>query len=79
MVGLDYITQEQADSAASEELGITVSVSDITAPHFVMWVKEQLVNSYSEREVEEGGILSSGAGALRREKRVDFPACSSAA
>lgn len=56
MSELGYITQEQAINATAEELGITVSVSDITAPHFVMWVKEQLVNEYSEREVEEGGL-----------------------
>ncbi|MCR4312576.1 MAG: penicillin-binding protein, partial [Candidatus Uhrbacteria bacterium] len=56
MVELGYITQEQADEAIAEELDITVSVTNITAPHFVMWVKEQLVDLYSEREVEEGGF-----------------------
>ncbi len=57
MVELEYISQEQADSATTEDLGIAVSVdNNISAPHFVMWVKEQLVELYTEREVEEGGL-----------------------
>lgn len=56
MVELGYISQEEADAAKAEEVAISVDVSNITAPHFVMWVKEQLVEMYGEREVEEGGL-----------------------
>lgn len=56
MLELGSITQEEADAAKADEITITVAVGNITAPHFVLWVKEQLVEKYGEREVEEGGL-----------------------
>lgn len=56
MLELGSITQEEADAAKKDEVTITVSVGNITAPHFVLWVKEQLVEKYGERAVEEGGM-----------------------
>lgn len=50
-----YITQEQADSAFREELKFKPETG-IKAPHFVMFVKEQLVQKYGEGLVERGGL-----------------------
>lgn len=56
MVELGYISQDEATAAMAEEVGVVQTAPDSTAPHFVMWVKEQLVETYGEREVEEGGL-----------------------
>ncbi|MEK7165763.1 MAG: transglycosylase domain-containing protein [Patescibacteria group bacterium] len=51
-----YITQEQADEASAQELIYRQPTTDIKAPHFVMYVKEQLVEKYGEKLVEQGGL-----------------------
>jgi 1A family penicillin-binding protein len=56
MVGEGYITQEESDLASEEEVLIADSVSNIDAPHFVLWVKELLEEEYGERLVEQGGL-----------------------
>ena len=55
MVANKYITQEEADKAAKEELVYT-SVSPPQAPHFALWIKEQLADKYGEKVVEQGGL-----------------------
>lgn len=55
MVEDGYITQEQADAAKNEHLEFKQTES-IQAPHFVMYVKEQLVQKYGENLVERGGL-----------------------
>ena len=56
MVELGYITQEEADVAFAEDTTIDIEISDIEAPHFVLWVKEQLEEAYGQKEVEQGGL-----------------------
>jgi penicillin-binding protein 1C len=55
MVANKYITQEEADNAAKEEL-VYASVSPPQAPHFALWIKEQLADKYGEKVVEQGGL-----------------------
>lgn len=55
MVEDGYIRKEEADRAASEELHFKQE-SGIKAPHFVMYVKEVLVQKYGESLVERGGL-----------------------
>lgn len=55
MVEDGYITQKEADAAKKQPLNF-VAEPDIRAPHFVMYVKEQLVEKYGERMVERGGL-----------------------
>ena len=55
MANEEYITQEEADAAKDVEVQILSSVENIKAPHFVLYVKEQLVEEFGEREVEQGG------------------------
>jgi 1A family penicillin-binding protein len=51
-----FITQEQAQLAKEESLKIIPQQKMIKAPHFVMYVKDQLVKNYGENMVEEGGL-----------------------
>lgn len=55
MVEDRYISQGQADEAFAEPLHYKQETG-IQAPHFVMYVKEQLVNKYGEAAVERGGL-----------------------
>ncbi|MBI1961513.1 MAG: PBP1A family penicillin-binding protein [Parcubacteria group bacterium] len=50
------ITKEQADAARNEALVFTEKTNLFNAPHFVIWVREQLAEKYGEREVEQGGL-----------------------
>lgn len=55
MVEDGYISEKEADEADKQELLYKKEVG-IKAPHFVMYVKEQLVNTYGEALVEKGGL-----------------------
>ena len=55
MVEDRFITQEQADQAFAEELQFKKETG-IKAPHFVMYVKELLVQKYGQNLVERGGL-----------------------
>ncbi len=51
------ITQEEYDIARAEEVVFQPrSVSNIKAPHFVMYIKDYLVERYGEPLLEEGGL-----------------------
>lgn len=56
MVINKYISQDQADSAASEKLHFVSKKTEIKAPHFVMYVRQILVDKYGEEVVEKGGL-----------------------
>lgn len=56
MVEDGHITQEEAEKAQKEELVFSPQKANIQAPHFVMYVKEQLVEEYGEKMVEQGGL-----------------------
>ena len=53
---LGFITNEEAEQAIKEETPTEIQVINIKAPHFVMYVKEQLEELYGRRTVEEGGL-----------------------
>lgn len=58
MANLGYITQQQADEAKGIDIlsEITPKQNNISAPHFVMFVKDYLVQKYGEQTVEQGGL-----------------------
>lgn len=56
MADLGYITKEQAEEAIQEEIIFQKPVENIIAPHFVMYVREYLSNTYGERVVGQGGL-----------------------
>lgn len=52
-----YIKKEEADAAKNQKLAFSgKAYGDMTAPHFVMYVKEKLVEKYGEKMAEEGGL-----------------------
>ena len=55
MVEDKYITQAEADTAKDEVLKYA-PVSAPKAPHFALWIKDQLVEKYGEKTVEQGGL-----------------------
>lgn len=56
MVINKFITQEEAQRAIGEPLTFAPNKTDIKAPHFVMYVKQALVDKYGEEVVEKGGL-----------------------
>ncbi len=55
MVANKYITQEEADSADKEDLKYA-DTKPPQAPHFALWIKEQLADKYGDKRVEQGGL-----------------------
>ena len=56
MVINGYISRSQANVALSQELKFAENKTDIRAPHFVMYTKQQLENTYGKEMVEQGGL-----------------------
>lgn len=56
MVEDGYISLEEAKRAKTEKMVLKSPTSYIKAPHFVMYVKDLLVQKYGSRMVEEGGL-----------------------
>ncbi len=55
MVINKHITQEEADDAKKEDLKYA-PINPPAAPHFALWIKEQLADKYSDKVVEQGGL-----------------------
>lgn len=51
-----FITEQERDEAKQQELVFKEKREDITAPHFVFHVREQLVEQYGEHLVSQGGL-----------------------
>ncbi|PLX27232.1 hypothetical protein C0583_04320 [Candidatus Parcubacteria bacterium] len=51
-----YITKEEAQAAKDFELVFEKPQENIKAPHFVMYIKEQLAEKYGEKMIEQGGL-----------------------
>ncbi len=59
MVRDKYITQQQADEAKKIDTLKKIlprKMGEISAPHFVMYVKSQLIDAYGQKKVEQGGL-----------------------
>jgi penicillin-binding protein 1C len=56
MLELSFITKMQYDEATAQQTPVNVSITNIEAPHFVLYVKERLEKQYGRAEVEEGGL-----------------------
>lgn len=56
MVAEGYITQAQATDAKNEKLVFASPSIPIYAPHFVMYVKDELIKEYGIKMVEQGGL-----------------------
>ncbi|TRZ78406.1 PBP1A family penicillin-binding protein [bacterium] len=56
MKEFQYITEEEYMQAIEEKPVFSELGQGIFAPHFVMYIKEQLVDQFGENEVEQGGL-----------------------
>lgn len=56
MLNQGYIDEQQREEALNEELRFKARRENITAPHFVMYIKEILTERYGEKIVEQGGL-----------------------
>ncbi|MDO8240551.1 MAG: PBP1A family penicillin-binding protein [Candidatus Moranbacteria bacterium] len=58
MAKFGYITQEEADAAKEIDVlaKIKPSSENISAPHFVMYIKEYLEKTYGQQMLENGGL-----------------------
>jgi 1A family penicillin-binding protein len=56
MVAEGYISQSDQDNAQVTPVLYAPQRTDIKAPHFVMYVREQLVQKYGEKLVDQGGL-----------------------
>ncbi|NLZ74754.1 penicillin-binding protein [Candidatus Falkowbacteria bacterium] len=51
-----YISQEERDWAKDQEIIFKERDNNITAPHFVMYIKDILSEKYGEKMIEQGGL-----------------------
>lgn len=56
MEKMGFIDENALEQAKKENTDIKVNLSNITAPHFVLYVKDLLEEKYGRRTVEEGGL-----------------------
>jgi 1A family penicillin-binding protein len=56
MLDLKLIDKEQYENAINEKLTFAPQKIDIKAPHFVMYVRDQLVNHFGEEIATQGGL-----------------------
>ncbi len=56
MAEMGFIDTKTASEAKKEATPVKAKVTNITAPHFVFYVKEILEERYGRRTVEEGGL-----------------------
>lgn len=56
MVEDNYINLEQKKEAYEQQLNYAAQTNKIKAPHFVMYIKDLLVEKYGQKLVEQGGL-----------------------
>lgn len=56
MLDLKMISKEEYETAKNEKLNYYVNKDNLVAPHFVFYVKDQLIEKYGAKKVTEGGL-----------------------
>lgn len=51
-----YISEDERDAAREQEVAFKGPETNITAPHFVMYIKDLLAERYGEKMVEQDGL-----------------------
>lgn len=57
MLNLGYVDAEEAERAKNESFKFLPAAKNIRAPHFVMFVRDYLLERYGEDEVSQGGLI----------------------
>ena len=71
MAELGYVSRAQAEEAKNEQLKFLTATKNIRAPHFVMYVRDYLVQTYGEDEVEQGGLTVTTTLDWKLQERAD--------
>ena len=73
MVEDGYISPDEADRAAREPLVYRTSQNEVgfKAPHFVLYVKEKLIEQFGDRLVEQGGLRVTTTLDYKLQKEVE--------
>lgn len=78
----EYISEAERDEAKKTELKFATPETNITAPHFIMYIKEILAEKYGEKTIEQGGLKiyttldlykQKIAEEVVKEKSADYP------
>jgi len=56
MVSEGFLTEEQSENAEKEELKFTEEPTEIKAPYFTLWVKQQIEEKYGEDFLRKNGL-----------------------
>lgn len=57
MLDQQYITQAEFNDAKNTAVAFKTPSNVIPAPHFVLWVKQQLISQFGAEKVNRGGLL----------------------
>ena len=73
MVEDGYITKDEAEAAKKQPLTYRTSQSElgIKAPHFVLYVKEKLIEQYGDKLVEQGGLRVTTSLDYKLQEKVE--------
>jgi len=66
-----YISNEEKEEAKKYELVFKNPETNITAPHFVMYIKESLSEKYGEKTLEQGGLKIYTTIDLEKQKAAE--------
>lgn len=66
-----FITEEELNEAKAVELTFKERREQITAPHFVFFVREQLEQKYGQRLVNEGGLIVRTTLDMEKQKAAE--------
>lgn len=73
MVEDKYITEEQAKETGNKELSYRTSQNEygFKSPHFVLYVKEKLIEQFGDKMVEQGGLRVMTSLDYKLQKQVE--------
>ena len=71
MEDLGYITKKQYQDAVSEQLVFQTPETPLKAPHFVMYIKDVLIQKYGLPLVEKGGLTVTTSLDLSLQEKVE--------
>ncbi|KKR33580.1 MAG: Penicillin-binding protein, 1A family [Candidatus Gottesmanbacteria bacterium GW2011_GWA2_41_12] len=66
-----YITEDEKNEAINEQISFAKPRISLHAPHFVMYVKDLLIQRYGERMVDQGGLRVTTSLDLNLQKKVE--------
>lgn len=71
MKQLGWASEEEMVAAKAQVITLRQNQETITAPHFVLYVKEKLVEEYGQRVVEQGGLQVRTTLSLKNQQAAE--------